>query len=88
MASILAACGGQSSGNSSTGASVESTVSESEASGSTDASAESPVSESEALDVADEPDYSEKDAWYQIPEITKEVDTFFIYPTEYLASSQ
>ena len=30
------------------------------------------------------PDYSHKDCWYQIPEITKDVDTFFIYPTEYM----
>ena len=28
------------------------------------------------------PDYSQKTCWYQIPEITKEFDTFFIYPTE------
>ena len=26
-------------------------------------------------------DYSQKANWYQIPNITKEVDTFFIYPT-------
>lgn len=30
------------------------------------------------------PDYSRKSCWYQIPDITKDVDTFFIYPTEYL----
>ena len=29
-------------------------------------------------------DYSQKANWYQIPNITKEVDTFFIYPTEYI----
>lgn len=29
------------------------------------------------------PDYSKKECWYQIPEITKDVDTFFIYPTVY-----
>ena len=34
------------------------------------------------------PDYSSKDSWYQIPEITKDVDTFFVYPTEYLASNE
>ena len=37
---------------------------------------------------ADAPDYSQAECWYQIPEITKAVDTFFIYPTEYLASSE
>ena len=29
------------------------------------------------------PDYSKKEWWYQVPEITKDVDTFFIYPTVY-----
>ena len=24
------------------------------------------------------PDYSRKDCWYKIPEITKEVDTFYV----------
>ena len=33
-------------------------------------------------------DYSRKDCWYQIPEITKEVDTFFIYPTEYMGFNE
>ena len=34
------------------------------------------------------PDYSQKSCWYKIPEITKEFDTFFIYPTEYLGSNE
>lgn len=34
------------------------------------------------------PDYSQKECWYQIPAITKEVDTFFIYPTEYLGFNE
>ena len=34
------------------------------------------------------PDYSKKSCWYQIPEITKEFDTFFIYPTEYIGSNE
>ena len=34
------------------------------------------------------PDYSQKSCWYQIPEITKEFDTFFIYPTEYMGSNE
>lgn len=33
------------------------------------------------------PDYSKKEYWYQIPEITKDVDTFYIPATEYVASS-
>lgn len=28
-------------------------------------------------------DYSVKESWYKLPEITKEADTFFIYPTVY-----
>ena len=34
------------------------------------------------------PDYSRDECWYQIPEITKGVDTFFVYPTEYMASNE
>jgi len=33
-------------------------------------------------------DYSQKSCWYQIPEITKDIDTFFVYPTEYLATNE
>ncbi len=33
------------------------------------------------------PDYSQKACWYRIPEITKDVDTFYILATEYLESS-
>ena len=33
------------------------------------------------------PDYSKKKYWYQIPEITKAVDTFYIYATEYIMGS-
>lgn len=33
-------------------------------------------------------DYSQKECWYKIPSITKEVDTFFIYPTEYLGLNE
>jgi uncharacterized membrane protein len=33
------------------------------------------------------PDYSKKECWYQIPEITKDVDTFYICATEYIMSS-
>ena len=35
----------------------------------------------------DAPDYSRKKCWYQVPDITKEVDTFYIYSTEYIESS-
>ena len=33
------------------------------------------------------PDYSKKESWYQIPEITKDVDTFYIFATDYILSS-
>ena len=32
-------------------------------------------------------DYSKKESWYKIPEITKEVDTFYVYATEYIMGS-
>ena len=33
------------------------------------------------------PDYSRKECWCQIPEITKDVDTFYILATEYILTS-
>ena len=33
------------------------------------------------------PDYAQRSSWYQIPEITKDVDTFYIYSTAYVESS-
>ena len=33
-------------------------------------------------------DYSNPDNWYKIPEITKKVDTFYIYPTSYTDTSK
>ena len=33
---------------------------------------------------ADAIDYAEAENWYKIPDITKDVDTFFIYPTVYI----
>ena len=40
-----------------------------------------------AADVGEAPDYSKAECWYQIPEITKDVDTFYIYATEYIIGS-
>ena len=37
--------------------------------------------------VPEAPDYSRAECWYQIPEITRDVDTFYIPATEYVASS-
>ena len=33
-------------------------------------------------------DYSRSSSWYQIPEITRDVDTFFVYPTDYMAMNE
>lgn len=33
------------------------------------------------------PDYSKANSWYQIPKITKDVDTFYILATEYMGFS-
>ena len=48
----------------------------------------STVVPAEAGNPGSAPDYSQAECWYQIPEITREVDTFFVYPTEYLASNE
>ena len=46
-----------------------------------------PGSSASARTVAgDAPDYSRKSCWYQVPDITKEVDTFYIYSTAYSES--
>lgn len=33
------------------------------------------------------PDYSLKECWYQLPSVSKDVDTFYIYATEYIMGS-
>ena len=40
------------------------------------------------MESAGAPDYSQASCWFKNPEITKDVDTFFIYPTEYLGSNE
>ena len=37
--------------------------------------------------IIDAPDYSKAECWYKIPEITKDVDTFYVYATEYILGS-
>ena len=34
------------------------------------------------------PDYSQKASWYKLPAITKDVDTFYIYATEYMGLNE
>lgn len=43
------------------------------------------INSSETIGAA--PDYSQKSCWYKIPEITKDVDTFYVYATEYIMGS-
>lgn len=33
-------------------------------------------------------DYSLKSSWYRLPEITKDVDTFYIYSTMYFGANE
>lgn len=40
---------------------------------------------SDTLGIA--PDYSRKECWCKLPEITKDVDTFYVYATEYIMGS-
>ena len=42
---------------------------------------------SENSNISGAPDYSKKSCWFQIPEVTKEFDTFYIPATEYINSS-
>ena len=41
-----------------------------------------------AANAGEAPDYSKKECWYQIPEITKDVDTFYIYSTVYMGANE
>ena len=38
--------------------------------------------------VAAAPDYSKNECWCQVPEISKDVDTFFVYPTVYSGKNE
>ncbi|MBQ7608845.1 MAG: DUF3089 domain-containing protein [Desulfovibrionaceae bacterium] len=40
-----------------------------------------------AKDTKNAPDYSKKECWYQFPNVTKDVDTIYIYATEYIQGS-
>lgn len=42
--------------------------------------AETPVSEA--------PDYSQEECWVNFPEITKDVDTFYIYSTQFMGQEK
>lgn len=53
-----------------------------------DTAAQSTEAAYEITDIVGESsDYSNKDNWVSIPEITKDVDTFYIYPTVYINPS-
>ena len=70
MVFSLAACGSQPQGTGSQLQEAGSAVSAAET--------ENPESGPAAADIGDAPDYSMTSCWYQIPEITRDVDTFFI----------
>ena len=78
MILVTGCSSGQAGSNSESGATSSSAYSTTSASSSSSAAA--------SADKA--PDYSQKSSWYLIPEITKDVDTFFIYPTEYLGTNE
>ena len=87
MVFSLAACGSQPQGN---GSQPQEAGSQPQETGSAVSAAETenPESGPAATDIGDAPDYAKTSCWYQIPEITRDVDTFFIYPTEYLAAEE
>jgi hypothetical protein len=51
------------------------------------ASAVSVYADETEASVSEAPDYSQEDYWLSFPEITKDVDTFYIYSTTYVDSS-
>ena len=51
------------------------------------ASAISVYADETEASVSEAPDYSQASCWCKLPEITKDVDTFYIYATEYIMGS-
>ena len=78
----LTACGGKSSENENTATKTETET--------TADNSETSVANTDATDTENTgvPDYSQEACWFKIPEITKDVDTFFIYPTEYMGTNE
>lgn len=91
MACSFAACGGAPAANeSATSSAPAADAADTSSASSADEDTAEPVSSSSAAFEAETgaPDYSKEECWFQIPEITKEVDTFYICATEYTQSSQ
>ena len=94
MACSLAACGGSPAANESAASSApaadESTSADPTSTPAADEDSSKAVSSSSASSEAEAgaPDYSKEECWFQIPKITKDVDTFYICATEYTQSSQ
>lgn len=91
MACSFAAYGGAPAANESTTSSAPAAdAADTSSASSADEDTAEPVSSSSAAFEAEAgaPDYSKEECWFQIPEITKEVDTFYICATEYTQSSQ
>ena len=86
MALGLVSCGGGSAG---APASETPMVSETPAAQTPAPSQAAPVETPAPSPSAEEKiDYSQEANWFSFPEVTKEADTFFVYPTEYLGSNE
>ena len=46
------------------------------------------VSANPESELSEAPDYSDKHNWMKLPEATKDVDCFYVYPTEYVDDSE
>ncbi len=94
MVFSMAACGNKTeeSNNTSTAATTEEGAENASAAATTEADADITstveTTEADAAEVGGQrPDYSLEDSWYQIPEVTKDVDTFYIMGTRYFKTS-
>ena len=67
---------------------AEETSAEVEATEETCDSVSSVTSDAEAASVVEKVDYSKPYNWYQIPRVTKDVDTFYIYSTLYMGLNE
>ena len=78
---LVAGCSSRQTGNSTAGGSSSESASES-------VSSSASASDSAAASAGGAPDYAQKSSWYKIPEVTKDVDTFFIYATVYMGENE
>ena len=82
---LAAGCGASPASSTASSSSAGSSASSSANTSSTSSSASAAASSSSAAaQAAEVTDYSKASSWYKLPEIAKDVDTFFIYPTQYM----